>query len=100
MSTTLAIGDGTFYAFWGKAANGKGSAVDGATIGALVKGPDVEPAMGAVTQLQPVAANDALRWMGENRQPAKRSLHVQYQPLSRRTGRQARRVRAGHRAFL
>ena len=40
LSTTLAVGDGTFYAFWGKAADGKGSAVDGTTIGALVKGPD------------------------------------------------------------
>jgi predicted porin len=30
----------TLYAFWGKAADGKGSAVDGTTIGALVKGPD------------------------------------------------------------
>ncbi len=40
LSTTLAVGDGTFYAFWGKAADGKGSAVDGTAIGALVKGPD------------------------------------------------------------
>jgi predicted porin len=40
LSTTLAVGDGTFYAFWGRAADGKGSAIDGTTIGALVKGPD------------------------------------------------------------
>ena len=40
LSSTLAVGDGTFYAFWGKAADGKGSAVDGTTIGALGKGPD------------------------------------------------------------
>lgn len=40
LSTTLAVGDGNFYAFWGKAADGKGSAVEGTTIGALVKGPD------------------------------------------------------------
>jgi predicted porin len=40
LSSTLAVGDGTFYAFWGKAADGKGSAIDGTTIGALVKGPD------------------------------------------------------------
>ena len=40
LSTTLAVGDGSFYAFWGKAADGKGSAVDGTTIGALVKGAD------------------------------------------------------------
>jgi predicted porin len=40
LSSTLAVGDGTFYAFWGKAADGKGSAVDGTTIGALAKGPD------------------------------------------------------------
>lgn len=39
LSTVLAVGDGTFYAFWGRAADGKGSAVDGTTIGALVKGP-------------------------------------------------------------
>jgi predicted porin len=40
VSTTLAVGDGAFYAFWGHAADGKGSAIDGTTIGALVKGPD------------------------------------------------------------
>ena len=40
LSTSVAVGDGTFYAFWGRAADGKGSAVDGTTIGALVKGPD------------------------------------------------------------
>jgi predicted porin len=40
LSSTLAVGDGNFYAFWGKAADGKGSAIDGTTIGALVKGPD------------------------------------------------------------
>lgn len=40
LSSTLAIGDGNFYAFWGKAADGKGGAIDGTTIGALVKGPD------------------------------------------------------------
>jgi predicted porin len=40
LSSTLAVGDGNFYAFWGKAADGKGGAIDGTTIGALVKGPD------------------------------------------------------------
>jgi predicted porin len=40
LSGTVAVGDGNFYAFWGKAADGKGSAIDGTTIGALVKGPD------------------------------------------------------------
>ncbi|HEX3633287.1 MAG TPA: porin [Casimicrobiaceae bacterium] len=40
LSGTLAVGDGNFYAFWGKAADGGGSAVEGTTIGALVKGPD------------------------------------------------------------
>jgi predicted porin len=40
LSSTLAVGEGTLYAFWGKAADGKGSATDGTTIGALVKGPD------------------------------------------------------------
>jgi predicted porin len=40
VSGTVAVGDGNFYAFWGKAADGKGSAIDGTTIGALVKGPD------------------------------------------------------------
>ena len=40
VSTTLAVGDGTFYGFWGRAADGKGGAVDGTTIGALAKGPD------------------------------------------------------------
>ena len=40
LSGTVAVGDGNFYAFWGKAADGKGSAIDGTTIGALVKGAD------------------------------------------------------------
>jgi predicted porin len=40
LATTLAVGDGTFYAFWGKAADGTGSAVEGTTIGALIKGPE------------------------------------------------------------
>jgi predicted porin len=40
LSGTVAVGDGNFYAFWGKAADGKGSAIEGTTIGALVKGPD------------------------------------------------------------
>lgn len=40
LSSTLAVGDGSFYAFWGRAADGKGTAIDGTTIGALVKGPD------------------------------------------------------------
>ncbi|HEY7944823.1 MAG: porin [Burkholderiales bacterium] len=40
LSTTLAVGDGTIYAFWGRAGDGKGGAVDGTTIGALAKGPD------------------------------------------------------------
>jgi predicted porin len=40
LSGTLAVGDGSFYAFWGKAADGRGSAIDGTTIGALVKGAD------------------------------------------------------------
>ncbi len=40
LSTTLAIGDGTVYAFWGRAADGRGTAIDGTTIGALAKGPD------------------------------------------------------------
>ena len=40
LSTTLAIGDGVMYAFWGRAGNGGGSATEGTTIGALVKGPE------------------------------------------------------------
>ncbi|MGH8714963.1 MAG: porin [Casimicrobiaceae bacterium] len=40
LATTLAVGDGTIYAFWGRAGDGKGGAVDGTTIGALAKGPD------------------------------------------------------------
>jgi predicted porin len=39
LSTTLAVGDGTIYGFWGRAADGQGSAIDGTTIGALAKGP-------------------------------------------------------------
>lgn len=38
LSTALAAGDGTIYAFWGKAGDGKGGATDGTTIGALTKG--------------------------------------------------------------
>lgn len=44
LSTTLALGDGTIYAFWGRAGDGKGSATDGTIIGALAKGPDTASA--------------------------------------------------------
>ena len=40
VSTTVPVGGGSIYAFWGHAANGKGGAVDGTTIGGLTKGPD------------------------------------------------------------
>ena len=38
VSATLAVGDGAFYAFVGRAANGTGGAVDGTQIGGLSKG--------------------------------------------------------------
>jgi predicted porin len=38
VSTTVDAGPGLIYAFWGRAANGRGSAADGARIGGLVKG--------------------------------------------------------------
>jgi predicted porin len=40
VSTTVPLGGGSVYAFWGHAANGKGGAVGGTTIGGLTKGPD------------------------------------------------------------
>jgi predicted porin len=40
VSATVPVGGGSVYAFWGHAANGKGGAVDGTTIGGLTKGPD------------------------------------------------------------
>ena len=40
VSATLPAGGGSFYAFWGRADNGKGSAVDGTQVGGLTKGPD------------------------------------------------------------
>jgi predicted porin len=40
VSATLAVGDGTFFAFVGRAANGTGGAVDGTQIGGLSKGPN------------------------------------------------------------
>ncbi|HZI83754.1 MAG TPA: porin [Casimicrobiaceae bacterium] len=40
ISATVPAGGGSIYAFWGHAANGKGEAADGTTIGALTKGPD------------------------------------------------------------
>ncbi len=39
VSATLAVGDGAFYAFVGRAANGSGGAVDGTQIGGLTRGP-------------------------------------------------------------
>jgi predicted porin len=39
VSATLAVGDGAFYAFVGRAANGTGGAADGTQIGGLTKGP-------------------------------------------------------------
>jgi len=40
ISATAPAGGGSIYAFWGHAGNGKGSAVDGTSIGGLTKGPD------------------------------------------------------------
>ncbi len=40
ISATVPAGGGSIYAFWGRAGNGKGSALDGTTIGGLAKGPD------------------------------------------------------------
>ena len=40
VSATVPAGGGSVYAFWGHAANGKGAAVDGTTIGGLTKGAD------------------------------------------------------------
>ena len=40
ISATVPAGGGSIYAFWGRAGNGKGSAVDGTEIGGLTKGAD------------------------------------------------------------
>jgi predicted porin len=40
VSATLTVGEGAFYAFIGRAANGSGHAVDGTQIGGLTKGPN------------------------------------------------------------
>jgi predicted porin len=40
VSATVPVGGGSFYAFWGKAGNGSGGAVDGTQVGGLTKGPD------------------------------------------------------------
>jgi predicted porin len=40
VSATFAVGDGAFYAFVGRAANGTGGAADGTQIGGLTKGPN------------------------------------------------------------
>ena len=40
VSATLVVGDGAFYAFVGRAANGSGGAVDGTQIGGLTRGPN------------------------------------------------------------
>jgi predicted porin len=40
ISATVPVGGGSIYAFWGRANNGKGAAVDGTTIGGLTKGAD------------------------------------------------------------
>jgi predicted porin len=39
VSGTVPVGGGKVYLFYGRAANGKGSAADGTTVGGLVKGP-------------------------------------------------------------
>jgi predicted porin len=40
VSATALVGGGVIYAFWGRAGNGTGGAVDGTVIGGLVKGPN------------------------------------------------------------
>jgi len=39
-SATVPAGGGSFYAFWGRAGDGGGSAEDGTAVGGLTKGPD------------------------------------------------------------
>jgi predicted porin len=40
ISATVPAGGGVIYAFWGRASDGKGDAVDGTVVGGLVKGAD------------------------------------------------------------
>ena len=39
-SVTVPVGGGSFYAFWGRAGNGGGSAPDGTGVGMVTRGPD------------------------------------------------------------
>jgi predicted porin len=40
ISATVPVGGGSIYAFWGRAGNGRGGAVEGTMIGGLTKGAD------------------------------------------------------------
>lgn len=49
ISGTLAVGGGKLYAFYGKASNGKGGAVDGETVGYVVHGSDTSTKQWEIT---------------------------------------------------
>jgi len=60
VSATLAVGDGVIYAFWGRAGNGSGSAIDGTQIGGLTKGPNSAATQWEVSYSYPISARTLL----------------------------------------
>ncbi|HSQ82250.1 MAG TPA: porin [Casimicrobiaceae bacterium] len=55
ISAIVPAGPGSFYAFWGHANDGKGSAEDGTTVGGLVKGPGTKADHWEITYTYPLS---------------------------------------------
>ncbi len=60
VSATMPVGEGSFYVFYGRAGDGKGSAVDGTAIGALTKGPGTSSAQWEVSYTHNLSLRTAL----------------------------------------
>jgi predicted porin len=60
ISGIIPAGPGTIYAFWGHAADGKGSAEDGTAVGKVVKGSDTSANMWELTYTYPLSKRTSI----------------------------------------
>lgn len=85
LSTTLAVADATIYAFWGRAGDGKGGAIDGTTIGALTKGADTASDQWELSYSYSLSLRTVLYagWVGiENRANATYTFNINPYPVA------------------
>ena len=60
VGATLAVGPGLVYAFWGHAAEGKGSAADGTRVGGLARGPGTASDQWEISYTYPMSKRTVL----------------------------------------